>query len=75
MQLHKQPDGANRRIEVTVTDITKCTNCTNGYVGEGWTDEYGSWQRVECQCCFLGMIIDKRTYTAVLNKNGTFSVK
>lgn len=74
MQLPKLPENANRKIDVVVTDITKCSHCTKGYIGEPWLDEYGSWNHTECQQCFLGMVVNRQSYAAVVNKNGTFSI-
>lgn len=74
-KLPTKAGNARRRVELTVTDTTTCTNCNGRGITESGEDDYGSYYSVQCRYCFLGMIINKRTFQVRENKNGTFTVK
>ena len=74
-KIHKAEKGVRRTITLEIRDVTDCPRCKGkGDLGS-FTDDYGSYQRIQCPgSCFLGMIIYTRNLDVRENKNGTFSI-
>jgi len=73
-KIREKPANATRRVELTVTDTTKCKNCDGRGIEGSGIDDYGLYYSIRCKRCFCGMIIKTYHYKVRENKNGTFTI-